>query len=134
MTNRKYIEDYFEACSNGDPTELRGFLAEDVAVYDTLAKPVIGRDNLLEDNKNLREMWSGARWYVDNYVGNGDIAAVEWTMTGSKDGVAHTLRGMDYYQFRDGLIKEVHQYWSFNRKSPESGLRGYDYTADSTYH
>ena len=72
----------------------------------------------------VRERWGGARWEVLSTVVEGDRAAVEWAMHGTdpKSGRAFTFRGSDHYEFRDGLICEIRQWWTFDRDRLDVGL------------
>ncbi len=36
-------------------------------------------------------------------------------------------RGSEHYQFRESLIAEIRQYWTFDASSPGSGLIDYPY-------
>ena len=50
--------------------------------------------------------------------------AVEWTMTGTDPatGRQFTFRGSDHYEFADGLISEIRQWWTFDRDRLDTGL------------
>jgi hypothetical protein len=37
------------------------------------------------------------------------------------------FRGSEHYRFRDSLIAEIRQYWTFDPERLDTGLRGYPY-------
>ena len=54
-----------------------------------------------------------AQWFVENALeGEGDEAAIEWTMTwrDPKSGERRLDRGTEWFLFRDGKIAEVRAY------------------------
>jgi ketosteroid isomerase-like protein len=57
----------------------------------------------------------------------GDRAAMEWEMDGTapESGRAFTFRGSDHYEFRDGLICEIRQWWTFDAARLDTGLVGH---------
>ena len=70
---------------------------------------------------------------MNTYVGNNEVAAIEWSMHGNKDGQPFSVRGSEHYEFRDGLIGEIRQYWTFNRENPTVGLRGFSYQTQDRF-
>ena len=60
-------------------------------------------------------------------VVEGDQAAVEWAMHGTDRGSGRTFtfRGSDHYEFRDGLICEIRQWWTFDPTRLDTGLVGH---------
>ncbi len=79
------------------------------------------------------EQWVGAKWTVDTYVGDDRAGAIEWTMTGTDNQRPFAVRGSEHYEFRDGRIDQIRQYWTFDVSAPGSELIGYDYGADDRF-
>ena len=100
---------------------------EDATIFDTNHTPVVGRDSIGAFWVRIREQWDGARWTVDSAVEQGDTAAIEWSMHGVADGEPFVFRGSEHYRFRDTLIDEIRQYWTFDAERPGSTLVGFDY-------
>ena len=48
-------------------------------------------------------------------------------MHGVADGEPFVFRGSEHYRFRDTLIDEIRQYWTFDAERPGSTLVGFDY-------
>ena len=102
-------------------------------MYDTNHKPVRGATEIGEFYARIREQWGGAVWEVNTYVGDADVAAIEWSMHGQKDGQSFTVRGSEHYEFRDGSISQIRQYWTFNPENPDVGLRGFPYQTQDRF-
>lgn len=81
----------------------------------------------------IRDQWNGATWHVNTYTDGKDTAAIEWTMRGSKEGEPFVVRGSEHYEFRDGAIAQIRQYWAFDRAEPGVGLRGFPYGDDERF-
>ena len=79
------------------------------------------------NSSKVRERWGGARWTVVSAVAEEARAAVEWTMTGTDPatGRKFTFRGSDHYEFADGLISEIRQWWTFDPDRLDTGLIGH---------
>ena len=133
VSHRSLVENYFAACSRGDASAVTSHFCEDAVIYDTNHKPVRGATQIGQFYANVREQWGGAVWEVNTYVGNNEVAAIEWSMHGHKDGRPFSVRGSEYYGFTDGLIGEIRQYWTFNRKNPNVGLRGFPYESQDPF-
>ena len=133
VSQRSLVENYFAACNSGDASAVASHFCEDAVIYDTNHKPVRGATKIGEFYARVREQWGGAVWEVDTYVGDTDVAAIEWSMHGQKDGQSFTVRGSEHYEFRDGAIGEIRQYWTFNRENPEVGLRGFPYQTQDRF-
>ena len=56
-----------------------------------------------------------------------DSAAIEWRMEGAAAGAAFQIRGSEHYEFKENLIAEIRQYWSFDPESLGGGLFIYPY-------
>jgi ketosteroid isomerase-like protein len=121
------IRHYFEACNTGEGARIAQHFIPDAVVYDTNHAPIVGRDTIGQFFEKIVRKWAGAQWSVDRMVDDGTAAAIEWSMTGTKDGQPFTFRGSEHYSFEDGLIKEIRQYWTFDPNSPGSELHGFDY-------
>lgn len=132
MEPRSRIEAYFEACGTGSADEIASHFSADAVIYDTNVRPFRGADAIAGMWTQVRERWQGARWHVDSCVAAGDTAAIEWSMTGADPatGRAFTFRGSEHYAFRDTLIAEIRQYWTFDAEKLDTGLMGYAYPTD----
>lgn len=133
MSQQPLVETYFAACSKGDASAIARHFCEDAVVYDTTHEPVRGATAIGEFYVRVRDKWGGAIWEVNTYVGEADAAAIEWSMRGKKDGRPFTVRGSEHYEFRDGSIGEIRQYWTFNPESPDTGLRGFPYQTQERF-
>lgn len=133
VSQQSFVENYFAACTSGDASAVTSHFCEDAVIYDTNHKPVRGATEIGEFYARVRKQWAGAVWEVNTYVGDTDVAAIEWSMHGQKDGQPFTVRGSEHYKFRDGLIEEIRQYWTFNRENPNVGLRGFPYQTQDQF-
>jgi ketosteroid isomerase-like protein len=132
LTDR--VKDYFLRCSTGSPEEIAETFTEDAVVYDTNVRPVRGAREIGTWWVQIRDRWGWARWFLDTAVEQGDVVAVEWTMTGRSDDGPFTVRGSDHYTFRGEQIAEIRQYWTFDRDRPGTGLRDFPYDDDPRFH
>lgn len=133
MSNRHLVESYFAACSSGGVDEIARHFCEDAVVYDVNHQPVSTAQGIGQFYVKVRSRWHGATWHVDTYTEDAGTAAVEWTMTGSASDAPFAVRGSEHYEFRDGAIAQIRQYWRFDPDSPGSALRGYPYAADARF-
>ncbi len=122
------VRSYFAACGVASAEEIAAHFTEDATIYDTNHAPVVGRERIGAFWFRTRERWAGARWRVDSTIEDGDTAAIEWSMHGVADGQPFTFRGSEHYRFRDGLIDEIRQYWTYDPNQPGSALVGFDYS------
>lgn len=127
MSVRELVYSYFSACSREDSATIARHFCDDAVVYDTNHKPVRGATAIGEFFVRVRERWGGAVWEVNTYLASTDAAAIEWTMRGWKQDQAFAVRGSEHYEFRDGRIAEIRQYWTFDQENPEAGLRDFPY-------
>lgn len=127
MSPRERIVAYFEACTSGTADGIAAHFTQDAVVYDTNVRPVHGNAAIGTMWVKVRERWRGARWTVDSFVGEGDAAAIEWSMVGTDptSGRTFTFHGSEHYALRDGLIAEIRQYWTFDPVLLDTGLLGY---------
>jgi ketosteroid isomerase-like protein len=133
MTNRELVESYFAACTGGDPAAIARHFTEEAVVYDLNHAPVRGATTIADFFCRVRDRWQGAGWEVNTYLDGGDAAAVEWTMHGKHDEEHFAVRGSEHYEFVNGLIGQIRQYWAFDPERPGVGLQGYPYSADSRF-
>ena len=122
--SRERLDVYFASCNCGDVREIAAHFTPDAVVWDANSRPARGPAEIGPMWVKVRERWGGARWEVLSTVVEGDRAAVEWAMHGAdpKSGRAFTFRGSDHYEFRDGLICEIRQWWTFDRDRLDVGL------------
>ncbi|TQM02119.1 nuclear transport factor 2 family protein [Pseudonocardia kunmingensis] len=134
MTGEGLVRAYFAACSRGDVVGVAASFCPDAVVYDTNHRPVRGPEAIAAFFAKVRERWDGATWHVDTFVGDGRTAAVEWTMLVRRDGATVPVRGSEHYEFADGRIRQIRQYWTHRPDDPEVGLRDYPYDEDPRFH
>ena len=131
MGSAERIDAYFEACSGGSAADVAAHFTPDAVVYDSNVSPTVGSDEIGSMWTKVRRRWGGAHWSVDSIVesADGSAAAIEWHMTGSDptSGRRFVFRGSEHYRFRDTLIDEIRQYWTFDRERLDTGLVGYPY-------
>ncbi|MCP5030075.1 MAG: nuclear transport factor 2 family protein [Actinomycetia bacterium] len=127
------VRSYFAACSSGSPEEIRRHFTDGAVIYDTNHAPVVGSATIGDFWARIRAKWVRAVWTVDTYVGDNRIGAIEWTMTGTHDDRPFAVRGSEHYEFVDGRIDQIRQYWTFDPGAPGSELVGYDYGADHRF-
>lgn len=131
--SRDRIEAYFSACSGGDAKAIAEHFTDDAVVYDLNHGPVSGSATIGTFWVKIRSKWRNARWHVHTCIADADAAAIEWSMTGEREGKLFCVYGSEHYAFRDGRIAEIRQYWSFDPKSPGSGLVGFPYAKDPRF-
>lgn len=123
------ISAYFAACCDGTPSDISAHFTADAVVYDTNVRPMVGASDIGELCVKVRQRWGGARWSVDSVVADENVAAIEWSMTGTDPTSARsfTFRGSEHYRFvgDENLIDEIRQYWTFDTERLDTGLRGY---------
>lgn len=133
MSNSELVEGYFAACSGGNASDIAGYFCADAVVYDLNHEPVRGATGIGEFYVRIRDQWNGATWHVNTYTEGNETAAIEWTMRGNKGDEPFVLRGSEHYEFRDGAIEQIRQYWTFDRAKPGLGLRGFPYEEDERF-
>lgn len=134
MTNsHNLVLAYFAACTRGDAGAIATTLYEDAIVYDTNHRPVRGAAEIGRFYAKVQEQWNGAVWHVDTFVGDETSAASEWTMLVQHKGDAMAIRGSEHYEFRNGKIREIRQYWTYNPECIKVGLRDYPYEEDERF-
>jgi hypothetical protein len=60
-------------------------------------------------------------------VEDSETAAIEWAMTGDSQEASFVIHGSEHYEFKDGLIFEIRQYWTFDPSNLGGGLISYPY-------
>ncbi|HYH33234.1 MAG TPA: nuclear transport factor 2 family protein [Pseudonocardia sp.] len=131
--SEEVVRAYFAACSRGDVAGVAASFCPDAVVYDTNHRPVRGPAAIAAFFAEVRERRSGATWHVDTFVGDGRAAAIEWTMLVPRDGRAVAVRGSEHYEFADGRIRQIRQYWTHRPDDPGVGLRDYPYEEDARF-
>lgn len=114
----------------GDVTDC---FTADAVIYDTNHAPVTGRETIGRFWAKIAAKWSGATWEVHTYLGDDEHAATEWSMHGQYGGRPFTVRGSEHYDFVDGRIAQIRQYWTFDPASPGSELIGFPYDEDPRF-
>ena len=129
MTPSERITTYFEACSRGTAADIASHFTDDAIIYDTNVRPIAGANEIGEMWVKVRQRWGGAVWTVDSVIDDGDVAAIEWSMTGTNraDQRLFTFRGSEHYRFLDTLIAEIRQYWTFDTGTLDTALIGFPY-------
>ena len=126
-THADQIRSYFEACSSGSSEEVAMHFTEDAVIYDTNHSPIVTSVAIGEFWSQIYSKWDGAKWIVERVIETLDSAAIEWRMEGEVAGAAFQIRGSEHYEFRENLIAEIRQYWTFDPESPGGGLIKYPY-------
>ena len=127
------VRSYFAACTSGSPDDVAAHFTDDAVIYDTNHTPVVGATTIGGFWTKIRSKWVGAEWLVDTYVGDDSAGAIEWTMRGTDGERPFAVRGSEHYEFVDGRIDQIRQYWTFDPSAPGSELIGYDYGADTRF-
>lgn len=127
------VRRYFEACTSGSAADIAACFADDAVVFDINHPPVEGAETIGSFWEKIREKWVGAEWLVDTYVGDDRAGAIEWTMRGRDGDRRFMIRGSEHYEFDDGRIRQIRQYWTFDPAAPGSALHGYPYESDGRF-
>lgn len=116
MTTRETISRYLDALNAHDADAAASCVAPDFWNEHTsaLGTSVRGRDayraRLPEFLSRFREL----RYEPEDWIVDGDRAAVPYRMTCSYDGRPVTIRGVFRFRVRDGLIVHRVDYWDGN--------------------
>lgn len=124
---------YFAACTRGDSAGIAASFCDDAVVYDTNHRPVQGAAEIGRFYAQVREQRGGASWHVDTFLGDEQHAASEWTMLDPSGDEPVAVRGSEHYDFRDGRISQIRQYWRYDPSRPGAGLRDYPYARDARF-
>ena len=133
MSHRDLVDSYFSSCSEGTADDIARHFCDEAVVYDLNVAPVRGAAAIGDFYVQVRGQWGGARWVLDTYLGDDHHAAGEWSMHGLAEGAPFVVRGSEHYEFRDGRIAEIRQYWKFDRKRPGVALRDFPYSQDDRF-
>ena len=133
VSNIERIRAYFASCGEGNAKTVAAHFTENARIYDLNHAPVIGRETIGKFWEKIVRKWAGATWHLDTSVEDGERAAIEWTMRGVHNGREFTVRGSEHYEFEDGLIREIRQYWTFTPDAPGSELVDFPYTDDPRF-
>ena len=122
MTEHSHIDTvrrYYHGCNTGDVDLMKSTFCEDVVHYFVDHAPVRGADGLAGYWAKVGPK-TRARWTVDHGIEKGDEAVIEWAMSWTPIGgeVQETLRGTEWFIFRDGRIAEIRSYhnnWHLRR-------------------
>ena len=125
--HRERIDAYFLACSEGSADDIASHFTADAVVFDTNHSPVRGAATIGAFWAKVRDRWDGAAWFVDTFIGDGDTAAIEWTMIGKAPQGEFTMRGSEHYRFEAGKIAEIRQYWTFDPEKHDTSLVDFPY-------
>ena len=117
-TARDVVRRYMQLCNTGDADAIAACFDVDAVIYDLNHPPVRGAEAIGSFWVKVRDRWEGATWSIVLDVTEGDHVAMEWEMTGRRDGDDVLFRGTDIITVRGDRISEIHQYWSFH---PETG-------------
>lgn len=126
---RDRVEAYFEACNAGLAEQVARHFVKDARIYDLNVPVLEGRDTIAQFWERTVAKWGGARWTIDSLVEGDHAVAMEWSMTGTMKGKPFTVSGSDHYSFDGDLIREVRQYWIFDRANPSRRLVDFSYGA-----
>ena len=126
-THADQIRSYFDACSSGSGEAVAMHFTPDAVIYDTNHSPIAGSAAIGEFWSQIHGKWSGAKWIVERVIETDDSAAIEWVMEGEDSGQLFHIRGSEHYEFKEHLIAEIRQYWTFDANSPGGGLIKYPY-------
>lgn len=127
------VRSYFAACSCGDGDAVSAHFTPDARIYDTNHPPLVGAEAIGRFWASIHRKWDGASWHVDTAVEQGSSVAIEWTMRGQSEDRPMTVRGSEHYEFRDGFIRQIRQYWTFNEDDPTTELLEYPYADDDRF-
>jgi ketosteroid isomerase-like protein len=122
---------YYDGCSLGDIEMMTSTLHPEVVHYflepNPGSRPIEGAQHLAKYWRKVQKRIDG-RWIVDHVVSDGSQeAVVEWSLFWRRDPESPRIvtRGSEWFDFTDGLIKEIRSY--YQQLHRHTGLRGYPY-------
>ena len=133
MSPHELVLAYFAACSMGDADGIAAAFCDDAVIYDTNHRPVRGADAIGRFYRHVREQRQGASWHIDTFLGDGQRGASEWTMLDPSGSEPVAVRGSEHYEFRDGRIGQIRQYWRYDPDWAGTGLRDFPYEQDTRF-
>jgi ketosteroid isomerase-like protein len=127
-TPLEHVRSYYEALNTGDAEAIAGHFTADATHYYTRLGPHEGGATIA-DLASLAVRHMGARWTIEDALSDGERVAIEWTMTWHQtDSDERRLdRGTEWFEFEDGLIREVRAYHHGGSKNPSGDLLGFDH-------
>jgi ketosteroid isomerase-like protein len=123
-----HVRSYYRALNTGDADRIAEHFTDDAVHYYTRLGPHEGGRTIAEHAARAVEHIEG-RWVLEDGIEDGERVVIEWTMTwrDPKSGEARLDRGTEWFEFRDGRIREVRAYHHGNRKNPQGDLLGFDH-------
>lgn len=123
-----HVRSYYEALNTGDADAIAAHFTQDATHYYTRLGPHEG-GRTIADHAALGVSAIEARWNVEDAITDGDRVVIEWTMTWRhpETGERRIDRGTEWFEFRDGLIREVRAYHHGGPKNPSGDLLGFDH-------
>lgn len=126
------VRRYYDGCSAGDVALIAATLHPDVAHFflapNQGSAPVRGAQHLARYWRKVQGMID-ARWVVDRICAGEAQAVIEWTMFWRPAGGVQRVatRGAEWFDFEDGLIREIRSYYQMRPETSE--LDGFPYAA-----
>jgi hypothetical protein len=113
-----HVRSYYDALNTGDA---------EVHYYTRLG-PHQGARTIGEHTNLAVEQLEG-RWFIEDAIDDGERVVIEWTMTwrDPKSGQRRLDRGTEWFEFRDGRIREVRAYHHSGPKNRSGDLLGFDH-------
>jgi ketosteroid isomerase-like protein len=128
LTPLEHVRSYYEALNTGDADAVAAHFTEDATHYYTRLGPHEGA-RAIADNAALAVSAIEGHWAIEDAVTDGERVVIEWTMTwrDPESGDRRLDRGTEWFEFRDGRIREVRAYHHGGRKNPSGDLLGFDH-------
>jgi ketosteroid isomerase-like protein len=123
-----HVRSYYEALNPGDADAVARHFTDDATHYYTRLGPHEG-GRTIADYAALGVSQIEGRWNIEDAISDGERVVIEWTMTWRhpETGERRLDRGTEWFEFRDGLIREVRAYHHGGRKNPSGDLLGFDH-------
>ena len=123
-----HVRSYYEALNTGDPDRVAAHFTDDAVHYYTRLGPHRGARTTGEHTRWAVEQLGG-RWCIEDAVDDGERVVIEWTMTwhDPRSGEPRLDRGTEWFEFRDGKIREVRAYHHSGPKNRSGDLLGFDH-------
>jgi ketosteroid isomerase-like protein len=118
------VRAYYDDLRSGDADLVARHFTDDAVHYYTRRDPHRGARAIAE-NAALAVEHLHAVWTLENAVGDDEQVAIEWSMLFDHPRTGERMldRGAEFFEFRDGLIREVRAY--YNERGGD--LRGFDH-------
>lgn len=123
-----HVRSYYEALNTGDADAVARHFTEDATHYYTRLGPHEGGRTIAEYAALGVSQIEGC-WSIEDAISDGERVVIEWTMTWRhpESGERRLDRGTEWFEFRDGLIREVRAYHHGGPKNPSGDLLGFDH-------